>query len=68
MHRSYRNRIGVLLVSSVIFLAAPASALPMTFGLGTFSFDSFIPGGGGTNAFVVDNLRAPPLYPTIFAS
>lgn len=66
MHRSYRNRIGVLLVSSVIFLAAPASASTITLGLGTFSFDSFISGGGGTNTFAVENLTGTNFLPDDF--
>jgi hypothetical protein len=61
MYMNFRDRIGLLLVGSVLFLAAPASALPVTLGLGVFSFDSYIPadpekqGSVGTNTFAVEN-------------
>ncbi len=57
MQISYRDRIGVLLVACLLFLAAPASAEPFTLGIGYFSFDGFIE--TGTNGFAVENLTGP---------
>jgi hypothetical protein len=59
-----RDRIGVLLVGCLLFLAAPASASPI--GLGSFSFDAFIPGGGGTNTFSIENFTGFNFLPDDF--
>jgi hypothetical protein len=65
--RDRRVSFALALLTTALLLSVPVAATATTLAIGVVTYDTFIPGPGGTNAFFVSNLTGgfalPPDFP-----